>query len=98
MLILPHGISKNEKHLCTYLKSNSDSRPGVVFSITGLSNTPPPLPPPVADKAMRIPRVMHGPLQGECFSPFKRKITPLLEGINNHASNAIKRLVIDNEK
>jgi hypothetical protein len=61
----------------TYLKSNSDSRPGVVLSITGFSNIPPPPPPPlpetVADIDMRIPRLAHGPLQTEFLSPTQKK-------------------------
>lgn len=52
-----------------YLTSNSDSRPGDVLSITGRSNTPPPLPDPVVDSTMRIPILAHGPLQREDLSP-----------------------------
>jgi len=41
-----------------YLKSNSDSRPGVVVSIVGLSNNPPPFPGPAADTALGMPRAI----------------------------------------
>lgn len=52
-----------------HLRSNSDSRPGVVLSITGFSKIPPPLLGPVVDIAMRTPRLVHGPLHSDRFSP-----------------------------
>ena len=52
-----------------YLKSNSDSRLRVPFSITGLSSSPPPLPGPVANAAMGTQRLENGPLERDCLSP-----------------------------
>lgn len=51
----------------TYFKSNSDSRPGAV--ITGLSNSPPPLPGADANTVMRTLRLMHDPPQSKDLSP-----------------------------
>ena len=52
---------KRRVHQNLHLRLNSDSRPGVVFSITGLSNTPPL--DPVADTGKSKPRYLYNPLQ-----------------------------------
>ena len=59
---------KEHKIQWIYLRSNSDSRPGVTFSMTGLSSKPP-FPDPEADMAIRKLRLVHGPFGRECLSP-----------------------------
>lgn len=61
----------------------------------GLSNNPPPLPNPVADKAIRIPLLIHGPLERECLSPVSEVRNYIHKQKSNQGICILESLEID---